>query len=465
MESCPAPFAECPSPAEDPWTLAFRAAELNEACAFEEAMSLCLRALARDPGCWGAWCNLGNALTETCRFDDAIAAYANCLRLYPDAAHAAANMGVALFRRGAPRPAVTFLELAAAADPDNAETRCNLAQALLSGGDYARGFAEYEWRWRTQAMAALAPRTRAGLAPMWQGEEFDGRTLLLTEEGGLGDTLQFIRYAPLAKGRGGRVVLHARRPLLRLLARMDGIDAVAAAEEAPPAHDLRCPLLSLPALFGTTVGTVPAPSGYLRPDPALARSWASRVGSAGEEDGPRALRVGLVWAGAPRPGMRGAALADGRRSMKLADFAPLAACRPDLELHSLQVGEAAAQALAPPAGMTLRDQTASITDFEDTAAVVAALDLVIAVDTSTAHLAGALGRPVWLLSRHDMCWRWLAGRQDTPWYAGMRVFRQTRPHDWSETVAEVATALAAFRREALAPPGVQGVGASSVEPV
>ena len=384
-------------------------------------------------------------------------------------------MGVALFRRGAPARAVAFLEIAAEMEPDNAETRCNLAQALLAAGDWERGFAEYEWRWRTAAMAGVRET-----APRWEGEPFSGRTLLITEEGGFGDTLQFVRYAPLVKARGGTVILQARAPLFSLLARMPGIDAFVSTLEAPPPHDLQAPLLTLPHLFATTVDTVPFADGYLTPDPARTAAWRERLARHGT--GAR-LNVGLVWAGAPRPGMRGAALADQRRSMRLADLRPLAGLSPEIAFHSLQVGALGREALDPPPGMVLHDDTASIADWDDTAALVSLLDVVVAVDTSTAHLAAALGRPVFLLSRYDQCWRWLADRADTPWYRSMRIFRQTAPLDWQDATAAVAQAC---QERAIAqdpnpgqvqdrrgPGGVwgrapslpYGVGVSSVDPV
>ena len=425
---------ECtPTLLADPWTLANQAAELNELCRFDEAAALCLLATERDPRCWSAWNNLGLAMTELQRYDDAVAAFSNCLAVNPGAARAAANMGVALFRRGAPARAVSFLEIAAEMEPENAETRCNLAQGLLALGEWDRGFAEYEWRWRTEAMRDVRPT-----APRWQGEPFRGRTLLLTEEGGLGDTLQFVRYVPLAQARGGRVVLQTRRELFSLLSRTPGLDALVPVDEAPPPHDLQAPLLTLPHLFATTPDTVPAPGGYLSTDPHRVALWRQHLA---RRRGEEALNLGLVWAGAPRPGMRGAALADTRRSMRLENLAPLAALSPRIAFHSLQLGAAGAEAGAPPPGMVLHDDTGAIADWDDTAALVSLLDGVVAVDTSTAHLAAGLGVPVFLLSRFDQCWRWLADRTDTPWYRSMRIFRQTRPLDWGETVDELAEAL------------------------
>ncbi len=419
---------------EDARTLGNFGGLLNELCAFEEAERTLVRAISLDPGCWGAWSNLGNTLVETQRYDEAIAAFANCLRINSDHAAALSNLGVALQARGEPSEAVRFLELAAVLEPENAETRCNLAQSLLASGDYARGFAEYEWRWRTRAMTPHAMPMRR-----WQGEDFRGRTLLLHEEGGFGDTLQFIRFAHAAKARGGRIVLLARRELVSLLERLPCIDEIVTTRSALPDADLHCPLLSLPWVLGTTLATIPHPSGYLRADPIRVDRWRELLARDRGGQGRGPLRIGLVWAGSPRHGFRGAALADRRRSTSLATFAPLG--RLPVIFHSLQVGAAAAQASSPPDGMTLIDHAGLIEDFDDTAALVSVLDLVVAVDTSTAHLAGALGRPVWMLSRYDQCWRWLAGRDDTPWYDSMRLYRQPAPNDWSGPVSRIARDL------------------------
>lgn len=403
---------------------------LNELCRFAEAERTGLRAVSLDPRCWGAWSNLGNTMVEMQRYDDAIAAFSNCLRIKADHAPALANLGVALQARGDVERAVRFLEFATSIEPSNAETHCNLAQALLASGDYVRGFAEYEWRWRTRSMpAASLPM------PLWRGEDFIGRTLLLHEEGGFGDTLQFVRFAEATKARGGRIVLQVRRELASLLSRLTAIDEVVVTGNIAPRADLHCPLLSLPFVLETTARTIPWPGGYLQADERLMAGWRDRL----SRDGSWPFRVGLVWAGSPRHGFRGAALADRRRSTVLSAFAPFA--RASASFYSLQVGEASAQAASPPAGLELVDHTASLGSFDETAALIACLDLVIAVDTSTAHLAGALGRPVWMLSRYDQCWRWLAGRDDTPWYDTMRLYRQPAPNDWTNPIGRAADDL------------------------
>jgi hypothetical protein len=251
----------------------------------------------------------------------------------------------------------------------------------------------------------------------------------------MGDTLQFCRYAPLLAARGATVLLRTPEPLQRLLRTLDGVSQVLSETEPPPPFDLHCPLMSLPLACGTLVETIPATVPYLRADPAAAARWRERLRPL------PGLRVGLVWGGNPRPGDPGANAVDRRRSIGLARLAPLTGI-PGVSFVSLQKGAAAALAAAPPAGMALHDWTDELTDFADTAALVAALDLVISVDTSVVHLAGALARPVWVLNRFALCWRWLRGRTDSPWYPTARLFRQPAPGDWDSVVAEVAMALA-----------------------
>jgi hypothetical protein len=215
-----------------------------------------------------------------------------------------------------------------------------------------------------------------------------------------------------------------------------GVAAVLQPDDTPPEHDYCCPFFSLPRVFETTPDSIPAAIPYLHADPALVAAWADRLK-------PGRLRVGLVWAGQARPALRGFVTLDGRRSTTLATLAPLAAV-PGVVFVSLQTGPAAAQARTPPPGMVLLDPMAEVKDFADTAAIIANLDLVISVDTAVVHLAGGMGKPVFLLDRYDHCWRWLSGRADSPWYPALRVFRQARIGEWAPVLQRVATALAAF---------------------
>ncbi|MGQ9370017.1 tetratricopeptide repeat protein [Azospirillum sp. ST 5-10] len=310
-------------------------------------------------------------------------------------------------------------------DPASDVARFNLSMTLLALGDFARGWPLYEARWR-MAGAAFPDH-----APAWDGSPLAGRTILLTAEQGHGDTLHFARYAPLLAAMGGRVALHVQPGLKRLLARMPGVATVTGFGEPPPSADLCAPLMSVPGLVGTRLDSVPA-APYLRAVAADRPKWRDRL--AGEER----LKVGLVWAGEPRPDDFKANAVDRRRSLPLAALAPLAAV-PGVAFYSLQKGEAARQ--MPPAGLRLTDWMDEVGDFADTAALVEQLDLVITVDTSMCHLAGGLGRPVWVLSRFDACWRWLDNREDSPWYPTMRLFHQAAPGDWGPVVDRVAAEL------------------------
>ena len=256
---------------DDALALANLGGLLNQLCRFDEAGPLLLRAVTLDPSCWTGWSNLGNTMVERQRYGDAVAAFSNALRLHPAHGPTLSNLGVALTAHGAPAQALALLDLAVACEPDNAETRCNRSLALLASGDWIAGFAEYEWRWRTRAKPPHPYRV-----PLWEGEAFEGRTLLLHDEGGFGDTLQFIRYAALAKAHGGTVVLRVRQPLVTLLSRLPGLDLVVAHDAALPPFDLHCPMFTLPRVFATTPDTVPAAAGYLRLDPAGTAAWRRR---------------------------------------------------------------------------------------------------------------------------------------------------------------------------------------------
>jgi tetratricopeptide (TPR) repeat protein len=399
--------------------------------AFEAAIASARRAIGLQPGYADALSNLGNALLLTGQFAPAIEAYRAAILARPGFAAAHANLGAALRDSRQMAASEQALRHALHLAPASAEAHFNLALTLLSRGAYAEGWAEHEWRW------ALPTMPQRGFAqPQWRGEALHGQRILLHAEQGLGDTLQFIRYAPLVAARGAHVILDVPAPLQRLLAGMPGVSAVVASGEALPAFDLHCPMMSLPHAFATRLESIPAP---VAPSvaPALAQHWREKVLACAA---PGALRVGLVWAGSPRPDEARAHHADRRRSLALAAFAPLAGM-PGLALYSLQHGTAAGA--PPPPGLALIDLMAGVADFADTAALLAPLDLVIAVDTSVAHLAATMGKPVWLLSRFDACWRWLDARDDTPWYPTMRLYRQAEPGAWAPVLARLARDLRA----------------------
>jgi TPR repeat/Glycosyltransferase family 9 (heptosyltransferase)/Tetratricopeptide repeat len=375
--------------------------------------------------------NLGTVFGEQARQPEAIACYRRAIDLQPDFPEAHNNLGTALRAQQRMDEAVASYRQAIGLHPDYAEAHSNLGMALLARGDMAAGWEEYEWRWKTPHTI----KARRDFAqPQWRGEPAEGRTLLIHAEQGLGDTLQFCRYAPLAAAAGLRVILEVPRPLVRLVRGLRGVDRVVVRGEALPAFDLHCPMLSMPLALGTTVETIPGAVPYLHADAAQAAAWQARLGAMANP-GPR---IGLVWAGSSRSHSPTGAALDRRRSIAADRLAPLFE-QPGPHFFSLQKDGPPA-----PAHFPLTDVMHEMGDFADTAALVANLDLMISVDTSVAHLAAALGKPVWLLDRFDPCWRWLIGRRDSPWYPTLRLYRQPHPGDWDSVLAEVARDLHGF---------------------
>jgi Flp pilus assembly protein TadD len=395
----------------------------------DEAVAAQRQAIALKPDYPEAHGNLGNALKETGDLEGAVAACLQAIALrrnYPEAHY---NLGGALKAKGQLEQAIDAYRRAIALRPDFADAHFNLALALLLQGDFLRGWEEYEWRWRNRDFRAAR---RSFPQPQWDGGPLEGRTILLHTEQGFGDSLQFIRYLPLVAERGGRVIVRCREGLRRLLQTMCADVPVLEKDQTLPAFDVHCPLLSLPHLFATDLASIPGNVPYLHADVAEAGVWRERLAAC-----VPSLKVGLVWAGSPTHRN------DRNRSMKLASLTTLARV-PGVRFVSLQKGEAAAEAKSPPEGMELLDPTDELNDFADTAALIAALDLVIAVDTSVVHLAGAMGKPVWVLLPFAPDWRWLLDRNDSPWYPTMRLFRQQRAGEWDPVVAEVRSELEAL---------------------
>jgi Flp pilus assembly protein TadD len=393
-----------------------------------EAEASCREALRLRPNYPEAHYNLGVALRDLGRPAEAEASCREALRLRPNYPEAHYNLGVALRDLGRPAEAEASFREALRLRPNYPEAHYNLGAALLLAGRFEEGWKEYEWRWKSKTFTTttvIPPRDFS--APLWRGEAIGGRTILLHAVQGLGDTLQFCRYAPLMVGGAG-IILEVQAPLVRLLSRLPGVEEIVARGDRLPPFDLHCPLMSLPDAFGTTLDTIPAATPYLSADPALAANWQERL------VGLDGLRIGLAWAGEQR------AVVDRRRSIALKALAPLGEVS-GVSFVSLQKDGPAAQAADPPHGMMLHDFTADLHDFEDTAALIVNLDLVISVDTSVAHLAGALGKPVWLLNRFDTDWRWLLNRDDSPWYPTLRQFRQPRPGDWNSAICAARDAL------------------------
>ena len=397
----------------------------------EEAIGCYRKALNLKPDYPEAHFNLGTAIWEQGQPNAAVACYRNAIALRPDDTDALLNLGTALKELGRLDEAAACYRNVLTLEPQHPEAHCNLGIVLLAQGELAEGWREHEWRWQTPQ---LIKARRDFAQPQWRGEMAVGRTLLIHAEQGFGDTIQFCRYAKQAAAHGLRVVLEVQQPLVRLLRGLPGVDRVVARGEALPAFDLHCPMLSLPLALGVSLASICGSAPYLHADSAQVAAWHARLP---EMIGP-GLRIGLVWAGNPRNHSRGLAAVDRRRSLAPSRLAPLFKV-PGLRFISLQKGGPLA-----PVEFPLTDVMKEMDDFADTAALIANLDLVISVDTAVAHLAAALGKPVWLLDRYDTCWRWFTGRSDSPWYPSLRLYRQPRPGDWESVLEEMTGDLGDF---------------------
>lgn len=389
----------------------------------DEALASIAQAIALQPRQPAVLCSQGRALQRAGRHAQALASFDAALRLRPDDPATLCDRGNALAGVGRHEEAIASYQAALALAPGDPEVLWNEALARLALGDYAGGWPLYESRWRVPSLA-LAPR--AGGKPRWQGsEDLAGRGVLLHAEQGFGDAIQFVRHAREVAARGAEVTVACAPALKRLFARADGVARVVVAGREMPAFDFHAPLMSLPLALGTTLATIPPPP-YLSAEPACVRAWCERL--------PRGARkVGLAWSGNPAfPAARLKACPPGL----LARLAATPGCR----FVSLQLGEA--RAGLAEVGKDVIDVAGELADFADTAAVVAALDLVVTIDTAVAHLAGALGKPVWILLPCAADWRWLVGRPDSPWYPSARLYRQPAPGDWEAVLARVADDLA-----------------------
>lgn len=392
----------------------------------DEAIAAYRQAIAIKPNYPEAHSNLGNALRDKGEPDPAIAACRQAIALRPDYAEAHSNLGNALSDKGQLDQAVAAYRQAIAFSPDYADAHRNLALILLLRCEFEPGWQEYEWRLKVHGK--LLPG-RASSGPLWDGGDLSGRTILLQAEQGLGDTIQFIRYVPLVIQRGGRVLVQSPKELIPLLRQLPGVERWLAAGQPLPPFDVRCPLPSLPRLFGTNLRNIPAQNQPLLPDPELAKAWRHRL-----QQQPPGLKVGLVWAGNPSHKN------DRHRSIALCQLAPLGTVS-GVCFYSLQKAQAAEQTAHPPAGMSIIDWSGELQDFADTAALVAHLDLIISVDTSVAHLAAAMGKPIWLLLPFLPDWRWMLDRDDSPWYPTMRLFRQQSRGNWDRVITRLVQAL------------------------
>jgi tetratricopeptide (TPR) repeat protein len=372
--------------------------------------------------------SLGVALQDQGQLAEAQACYEHALRLQPDYARAHANLAAVLQEQGRLEQALASYGQALCLTPDDAEVHWNRALTWLLAGDFEQGWPEFEWRWRLKKN----PLPQVDQPP-WDGSPLEGRTILLYAEQGLGDTLQFIRYAPLVQERGGRVVVKCPAAWIPLLRRCPGIDELVAQGSPLPSFAVWAPLLSLPRILGTTLATIPASIPYLSADPQLTDYWGQELASMAS------CKIGIGWEVNPR-----FRRLNHRRCIPLVEFAPLARLQ-GVRLFSLQKESGVEQLRGVADVFPLTDLGSRLDEtagaFMDTAAVMQHLDLVVCADISLAHLAGALGVPVWLALPVAPNWRWLLEREDSPWYPTMQLFRQRHWGDWTEVFQRLATAL------------------------
>ena len=390
---------------------------LHELGRLKEALATYDRLLAVDAGQALAWNNRGNTLLELCCYREAADSYAKALQLEPRLYDARVALASCLQSLGRLDEAMAACDAVLAVKPDHAEAHWNRSLLLLLKGDYRNGWQEYEWRWLKRNFTS--PR-RDFPQPRWQGEPAAGKTILIHAEQGFGDTIQFCRYIPMVAAMGLRVIFECQPPLVELMKSLAGVSQVLPMGSQLPKFDLQIPLLSLPLVFGTPVETIPSSVPYLAPPADRLEMWRERI-----QDDER-LKVGLCWAGKAYP--------DPKRSCPVEELAPLTAV-PGISWHSLQLGW---QTALP---FPMADLTGCIRDFADTAALIEQLDLVITIDTAVAHLAGALGKKTMVMLPHAPDWRWLLGREDSPWYPSMRLLRQNGLARWPGAVAKAVALL------------------------
>jgi len=425
---------------------------LKEFDRIDEAMAIYDKVLEIEPDFAEAIANRAYLLAGKYRLEEALAGYDRAIELLPDYPDMAYNRAVTLEELQRYDDAIAGYALVSSSDPNYQSARWNTALCNLKLGNLEAGWRQYEQRWQTEQMRKTQ---RYFTQPLWLGDGLlAGKTILLHSEQGFGDTLQFARYAPMLAERGARVILQVQPALKSLMANVKGVSAVLATGEQLPPFDLQCPLMSLPLACQTfSLNDIPD-AGYLQQDPAKTESWKVRLGE------KRKPRVGLVWSGSnPRVNSPATKRLDAARSIPFNAMSPLLqndqveffALQPQSSINSplsLNLGglSSALKLGGLSSGLTiggqrLVDYTRDLRDFSDTAALIDNLDLVISVDTAVAHLAGSLGKPVWLLNRYNTDWRWLLGRNDSPWYPSMRIFRQEKPGDWSKVIEDVRTEL------------------------
>ena len=398
----------------------------------DEAIACFRQVLRVRPDMPAAHGNLGAALQLQGRLQEAVASFEQAIRCNPDVVETHYNMGVALRDLGEWERGLAALNQALRLDPRHALAHLARAYAWLQACDFERGWQEFEWRWATPV---IVPPPLYPSRPAWDGSPLQGRTILVRGEQGLGDVVQFARYIPVLHDLGAQVLLETYSEVVPLVQTCPHVAAVLSSGQCPAHYDLHVYLLSVPRLLRTSLATIPAQVPYLWADPSLVARWGEKL------RGVSGFKIGIVWQGSPTHPR------DSLRSARLTDFGPLAAV-PGVHLFSLQVGAGYDQLATLEGRFALTDLGAHFDphSLSDVAAVIMNLDLVVTVDTAIAHLAGALGRPVWLPLQLNPDWRWFLGRDDSPWYPTMRLFRQTVPGQWPDVLERIAAEV----RKALA---------------
>ncbi len=391
---------------------------------WDDAREAYATAVSLNPNSPGLIGCLANCYAKLDRFDEARETFLRGAQLSPNDARFYWSLSKLHFRQHEFRKALEFSDQAIAVAPHDPEGHASRAFALLADGNYLDGFKEYEWRWRS---STFTTKPRDFDRPIWDGSDLTGRTILVHSEQGFGDIFQFLRYVPLLSARGARVICEVPYKVANLVRRMPGIWKTVVSGTILPDFDLHTPMMSLPAVFGTSMETIPSSVPYLTPDPTLVRQWNEKLSQL------TGIRVGIVWIGSKKP--------DPKRSAALSDFAPLADV-PGISLIAMQPEPNDSEADKPPGGLKLLNLGPQLRDFADTtASVLANLDLLITIDTGVAHLAGAMGVKTWVLLPYSPDWRWHLDRSDTPWYPTMRVFRQPKRDDWESVMRDVVAAL------------------------
>ncbi len=397
---------------------------------YAAAVENCKQAVSLKPDYAEAYNNMSVALQSQNQFPAAIENCKQAIATAPDYYEAYNTMATLLQMQGRHNEAIEYYRQTLRLKPDYAEVHNNLALALLLCGRFAEGWKEYEWRLHPK-IAAYPHRYQT---PRWDGSSFVGKRLLVHYEQGLGDSLQFVRYLPMAKARGGTVIFEARKPLIGLFRGFEGIDELVEAQPNTPPDvkfDYHIPLLSLPGIFATTLETIPADIPYLHADAAKAEAWRGQFSEAD-------LKIGLVWAG--RPAKMNDGLHLRYRCCEPENFKPLAKVK-GVKFYGLQKGSAASESKKLAEILPITNLADQLEDFTDTAAVIENLDLVISVDTAVLHLAGMMGKEVWALLSFIPDWRWMLERTDSPWYPTVRLFRQKKWGDWDDVFRRLTEQL------------------------